>query len=159
MVYDQQHINKLENIIRWIVIATFLVSMKYLADALQYLTEGQTSTLFYVIESVIALLAFAFAAPAFIRLIYLRYKGGFNDYEPEGFITDILRKTCVKAFSLTFLFIVAIHNVEKVGTYDLSIRFTLDLVLAFSLAAFSLTFFSHLWHFTKLEKGYELNEE
>ena len=159
MTDKQPQIDRLEKIIYWMFIAAFLMAIKYLADALQFVTDEPVSRYLYVTESIIGFGVIVFALPSLIRLLYLRYSGEFNQNEPESYMVDSIRKTCVRTTGMTFLFIMIVRNTEKFDVYELPTKFTLDIILTFALASFSLMFFFQQWKLRKLEAVDELYDE
>ncbi len=151
MTNKKPQIYRLENIIQWMVVATFLIAIKYIADALQFITSDSLNHHLYITELALGFMTVFVVAPSALRLLYLRYTGEFSHYEPESFIVDIFRKTCVRAFVSTILFTIVVRKVERFDVYELPTKFTLDIILAFALASFSLIFLYYQWTLLKLE--------
>ena len=82
-------------------VGVFLMAIAYSASAALYLVDGELAIWLDRLELLLALAAVAIVLPMFVQFVRLQ-AARRGDCEPEGFVTEVFRKACVKAFSLTF---------------------------------------------------------
>jgi hypothetical protein len=79
--------------------------------------------------------------PGFVKSVRLRKEYGEACREPEGFIKEMFNKAAGKSFQFTFIFLIFLEMISRSYLAHLPTAFFLKLVIAVTLAIFSLTFF------------------
>jgi hypothetical protein len=122
-------------------IGVLLVAIAYAAGAAMYLVGDEIADYLDKLQLLLAVAAVVIILPGFIKYARLRAAGQCRAGEPEGFVAEVFNKACVKAFSLTFVFLIILEPLSKKYLTELPTNFFINLTLCLSLGVFSLTFF------------------
>ena len=122
-------------------IGVFLVTMAYVLSAAVYLVDEQVERYLDHLQLVLGIAAIVVILPIFVK--YSRLKARRQDGCPESdsFMAEMFKRAGTKAFSLTFIFLVVLDVVTKRELVDYPTPFYINLILAFSLGVFSITYF------------------
>lgn len=122
-------------------IGVFLVTVSYTLSAAAYLVDGPVAALLDRLEIVLGIAAIVAVLPIFVK--YSRLKARRHDACPEAdsYMAEMFKRAGTKAFSLTFVFLVVLDVVTKRDLVDYPTAFFINVILAFSLGVFSITFF------------------
>ncbi len=122
-------------------LAVFLISLAFACTALRFVVEGDIASHLGKAKLVFSVLAVILVLPQFIRVMRLAIKNRASGCEPEGFIVDVYRRASEKGFAFNFIFLLIMDVVTDNLVTDLPPKFFIDVVIAASLAIFSLSFF------------------
>ena len=123
-------------------IGVLLMAFAYVTSSAMYLVSEEVAATLDVVELLLALLAVAAVLPVFIKYVRLRSNRQCDQSESDGYMADVLKKACVKAFSFTFVFLIILEPTSEKYLTELPTDFFINVILAFTLGVFSLTFFS-----------------
>jgi hypothetical protein len=119
----------------------FLMALAYAMSAAMLVTSSDLAEVLDKLQLGLGILVILVVFPAFLRIVKLRRRSGSDCEETDGYIVAMFKKASTNAFSLTFVFLIIMQVVtEKIQT-DLPASFFVDIILAFTLGVFSITFF------------------
>ena len=121
-------------------IGTLLMTCAYAVSSAMYLVSEELVATLDVVELLLALSAVVVVLPVFIQYVRLRYRQQCSHAESDGYMAEVLKKACMKAFSLTFVFLILLEPTTEKYLTELPTDFFINVILAFSLGVFSLTF-------------------
>ena len=119
----------------------FLLALAYAMSAAMLVTSPEVAEVLDNLQLGLGILVILVVFPAFLRIVKLRRRSGSDCEETDGYIVAMFKKASTNAFSLTFVFLIIMQVVtEKIQT-GLPASFFVDIILAFTLGVFSITFF------------------
>ena len=89
----------------------------------------------------LGVLAIIVVLPQFVKLIRLMARMRSGQCEPEGFVVDVYKRAAERAFAFTFIFLLFMDFMIGRFWTELPADFVIEVVIAVSLALFSLSFF------------------
>ncbi len=119
----------------------FLVSLAYGASVFERLLEGETVAILDKLGLALGIGAIVIVLPQFISLIKRRKSLELGSGEPEGFVTDVYKRAAERAFALTFVFLLFMDIMTGRTLSGLSAEVAIKIVIAVSLAIFSISFY------------------
>ena len=122
-------------------LGVFLMALAYAMSAAMLLTSPKVADLLDKLQLGLGILVLLVVFPAFLQIVKLRRRTGRDCEETDGYIVAMFKKASAKAFSLTFVFMVAMQVVTEKLQTGLSPSFFVNVILAFTLGVFSITFF------------------
>ena len=123
-------------------LGTLLMTCAYAVSSAMYLVSEDVMATLDMVGLLLKLSAVVVILPVFIKRLRLRSRQQCNQSESDGYMAEVLKKACVKAFSFTFVFLVLLEPTTKKYLTELPTDFFINVILAFSLGVFSLTFFA-----------------
>ena len=126
---------------QYIAIGIFLVALAKASSALIFFAGEDMVSLLRYAKTGLGILAVIVVFPQFVRLVRLKMNIPSGCAEPEGFIIDVYKRAAERAFAFTFVFLVFLDYMTGNSWSHLPTEFVADLILAASLAFFSLSFF------------------
>ena len=124
-----------------IALGVFLMALAYTMSAAMFVASPGVAELLDKLQLGLGILVLLIVFPAFLRIVKLRRRSGSDCEESDSYIVAMFRKASAKAFSLTFVFLVVMQIVTEKLQTDLPASFFVNLILAFTLAVFSIGFF------------------
>jgi len=121
-------------------IGTLLMTCAYAVSSAMYLVSEEVAATLDVVELLLALSAVVVVLPVFIQMVRLRSRQQCGQAELDGYMAEVLKKACVKAFSFTFVFLILLEATSEKYLTKLPTGFFINVIRAFSLGVFSLTF-------------------
>lgn len=139
---DQQSVAEFVDIfMQRIALGVFLVSLAYGASALIFVSDGEIASYLGKAKLGLGILAVILVLPQFIKMVRFKMKRPSDGCEPEGFVVDVYKRAAEKGFAFTFIFLLIMDVVTDKVVTDLPPKFFIEVVIAASLAIFSLSFF------------------
>ena len=126
---------------QYIAIGVFLLALAQACSALIFFVGEDMAVLLGYAKIGFGILAVIVVFPQFLRLSRLKMNMQSGCAEPEEFIIDVYKRAAERAFAFTFVFLVFMDYMTRNSWSDLPTEFVIDLILAASLAFFSLSFF------------------
>ena len=122
-------------------LGVFLMALAYSMSAAMLVASPKVAEVLDNVQLGLGILVLLIVFPAFLRIVKLRRRTGSDCEETDGYIVAMFRKASAKAFSLTFVFLVVMQVVTEKLQTGLSASFFVNVILAFTLGVFSITFF------------------
>lgn len=127
---------------QWIILALFLMAIKYVLSATIEVTGEQAEFYLEIGEIVLAVLAIGIIIPIFIWKFRNLSKHQRKNYlDPNGYIFKILKDAVSKSWLITLIFLVFIEIPIKKFLSHLPPRFFIQATLAVMFGSFSIIFF------------------
>ena len=121
-----------------IAIVMLIMSVNFALTAGQFLVGDAVAEIMNNVQLFVMLAAVVWIAPSVWRCVV----SGVHDLlVPDSYILSVFKKAAVKAFSLTYLFLIFADVVARKQSFDIPTEFYLSCALAFTTAVFSLAFF------------------
>jgi hypothetical protein len=124
-----------------IALAVGLVSLAYASSALTFVVADSVSYYLDKVNLVLGLAAVALILPQFLKMARHKARNLSSTMEPEGFVVDAYKRAAEKAFSFTFIFLIFLDIMIENVWANLPAEFLINVIVSFSLATFSLSFF------------------
>jgi cobalamin synthase len=124
-----------------IALGVFLVAVAYTISAAKFFVSEDVAGVLDISSQVLGIIILIIVLPAFLRFMSMKRKNRETCREPEGFVTEIFDKATSKAFQFTFIFLIILEFVSGRYLVHLPGEFFIKLIIAVTLAIFSLTFF------------------
>jgi hypothetical protein len=121
-----------------VAIIMIVMSVNFTLTAWQYVASEAAGEIIDKIQMVSLLLAGAWIMPSFLRL---KMSGANEMFTSDSYIASVFKKAAVKAFSLTYLFLVVAEIAARADWLNVPSEFYLSGALAFTTATFSVAFF------------------
>ena len=120
--------------------AAGVAAMIYLANVAELFASGLLADLVGYGQIGLGLIVLVVYLPA---LLLFKSRGGHAEgiRSAGGFMNAIMRKAASTAFNLTIGFVVALSILDRTVLSHFTAKSAIDLVIAFALAAFSVSFF------------------
>lgn len=132
--------------------AMLLVAVGYFAEAATPYVSQQTAWLLGYVGMAVSAGIFIFLLPPFITYVrHCRGKGGHF----EGFVLEIFRKACVRAFEVTFIFLLILEVLSRSVLEIVPARTFLQVAVAVCVASMGITF----WILNRQARGDEIDED
>ena len=112
----------------------------YAASAGQFLVGEGPAQVLDVLDLAFALAAVAMVLPPFVKLLRLRRSDEWACANTEGFVGEVFRTACVRTFTLMFVLLVLAEPLSDRFLLQLPTNFFINVILAVTLAMFSLSF-------------------
>ena len=122
-------------------IGLFLLSLAYAMSATMYLVSDEVAGYMDRAQLALGILILLIVFPAFLKYLRLKYRRESECPATGGYIVEMFKKAGAKAFSLTFIFLIALELVAEKYLTDLPTPFFIKTILSFNLGVFSITFF------------------
>lgn len=122
-------------------IGVFLVSLAYAVSVFEQLLAGEGVEILDKVGKALGIAAIVIVLPGFISLIRRRKSLNIGSDEPEGFVTDVYKRAAERAFALTFIFLLFMDVMTGRALSNLSAEVAVKMVIAVSLAIFSVSFY------------------
>jgi len=122
-------------------IGVFLVTMAYVLSAVVYLVDAQVARYMEYLQLVLGIAAIAVVLPVFVKYSRIKARRQAGCPESDSFMAEMFQRAGIKAFSFTFVFLVVLDVVTKREFVEFPTPFYINLILAFSLGVFSITYF------------------
>jgi len=132
---------QLDKIMQKTALGVLLVACAYTLSVLKIFFDVPVVTFLDYTKTALGILAIVIVLPGFVKGIQLRREHGEACKEPEGFIKEMFNKAAGKAFQFTFIFLIFLEMISRNYLAHLPPSFFLKLIIAVTLAIFSLTFF------------------
>ena len=134
----------LDRFMRRTAIGVFLVSLAFASSALSFVVGKPLAFSLDKLELGLGLLAVIIVFPPFVKMIRRKFRDRSAVHDSDGFVADAYKRAAEKGFSLTFVFLLFMVFVSGRYFPDLPAVFFINVILAFSLGIFSITFFRRL---------------
>lgn len=118
-----------------------IVTLAYIISASEYFLSGILLSIVSYIQLGLSLSVFVILLPSFFIFAKLRAKNKQACSVAEGYISNTFNRAASTSFRWTFIFLLCVELTVKKTTLDLPFPFYIDLVIAFTLGIFSLTFY------------------
>lgn len=132
---------QLDKIMQKTALGVLLVACAYTLGVLKVFFDAPIVTILDYSKMALGILAIVMVLPGFLKGVQLRREHGEACREPEGFIKEMFNKAAGKSFQFTFIFLIFLEMISRNYLAHLPAEFFLKLVIAVTLAIFSLTFF------------------
>ncbi len=133
---------QVDSMMQRVALGVFLVSIAYAISAIRFFVSQESVEMLDIASRALGVLIIILVLPGFIKFMILKRNNRQACKEPEGFVVEMFNKATGKAFQFTFLFLVAFEFVNDDFIAGLPSEFVIKLILAVTLAIFSLTFFA-----------------
>lgn len=132
---------QMDKILQKIAFGVLLVATAYAISVIEFFVSTGNANILNNLSTALGVLAIVLVLPGFIKIIQLKRKHGAACKEPEGFIVEIFNQATGKAFQFTFIFLILLEIFNGAALAHLPGEFFIKLIIAVTLAIFSLTFF------------------
>lgn len=132
--------------------ALLLVAVGYFAAAATPYVSQQAVRLLDYLGMAVSAGIFIILVPPFIT--YIRHCRGKGSHF-EGFVLEIFRKACVRAFEVTFTFLVVLEVLSRSVLEIVPARTLLQVAVAVCVASMGVTF----WILSRQARGDEIDED
>ena len=132
---------QLDKIMQKTALGVLLVACAYTLSVLKMFFDVPVVTILDYTKTALGILAIVVVLPGVLKGVQLRRKYGEACKEPEGFIMEMFNKAAGKSFQFTFIFLIFLEMISRNLLAHLPPAFFLKLIIAVTLAIFSLTFF------------------
>lgn len=133
-----------DQILQRTALGVFLMAIAFAIGAGMHVVSDDTAALLDKIQLVFVVTAVIAILPTFYRYVRLRTKGECEFDETESYIGNVFNKAGVRAFGASFMMLAIAGPIGRKRLPDLSPEFFDYVVLAVSLAVFSITFFASI---------------
>ena len=125
---------------QWFATAMFVVSLMYIASALEFILPTYKSTL-SVLQVVCAVSTVIIVLPImYWKLFKLSKRDRTEYFQPDGFLFGVVKKAASKSWAITFVVVVlAIPLIKRLEA--LPPKFFLELTVALMVGTFGVLFF------------------
>lgn len=131
-----------DRFLRIVAFALLLMSVSYAAAAISHFAGPDYVDPLETVRAIFGLTAAGIVLLPFMRLMYLRAKGGKNcAKEPEGFIAEIYAKSTIMSFSVAFVGMVFMEPIVAKIRPDIPPEFVIQVVLSVMMAVLGINFF------------------
>ena len=121
-----------------VAIIMIVMSVNFTLTAWQYVASEAAGEIIDKIQMVSLLLAGAWIMPSFWRL---KMSGANEMFATDSYISSVFKRAAVKAFCLTYLFLIIVEIAARASWLNVPSEFYLSSTLAFTTATFSVAFF------------------
>jgi uncharacterized membrane protein (DUF485 family) len=121
-----------------IAVIMLVMSFNFALTASQYFVSDLTADVMDKVQSVAVLIAVAWMLPSLWRLKMSRANDSLMS---DSYIGSVFKKEAVKAFSLTYLFLVVAEIAARAEWFSVPTTFYISFALAFTTAVFGVSFF------------------
>ena len=112
----------------------------YAASAGIFLANEPVAEVLDYLDLALALMAVAIVLPPFIQLMRLRRSEEWACANTEGFVGEVFRTACVRTFTFMFVLLILAEPLSDRFLLHLPTNFFINVILAATLAMFSLSF-------------------
>jgi hypothetical protein len=127
-----------DDFISRIAVIMLVMSVNFTLTTLQYVVSESVGEVMDKIQAVSMLLAGAWIMPSFWRL---KMSGANEMFATDSYIASVFKRAAVKAFCLTYLFLIIVEIAARASWLNVPSEFYLSSTLAFTTATFSVAFF------------------
>jgi len=118
-----------------------IVTLAYIISVSEYFLSGMPLTIVSYIQLGLSLVVLIILFPTFVNFMKMRTSHKQACSEVEGFLSSAFNKAASTSFRWTFIFLLCVELTVKKTNIDLPLPFYVDLIMAFTLGIFSLTFY------------------
>jgi len=129
----------LDKFLQRTAVGVFLLTIKYVVSAAGFVVSDELADHAGWLQIVLSILVLVVVFPAFLKYLNLHRKKECPD--TSGYVIEMFKKSAVKAFSLTFVFLIAVKWMAGNYLMGLPTLFFINAILAFTLGVFSITFY------------------
>ena len=118
-----------------------LVGFAYAISVAMFFVGDELAGSLKILKKTAGLLVFVVVLPQFIKLMLMKLKLRGCEGEPEGFVIDVVHKAAEMAFSLTFVFLIAMQVVTEDFLPNLPAGVAVEMIVAVTLGLYCAFFF------------------
>jgi len=118
-----------------------ILTLAYIIEVSEYFLSGTISRVLSYIQLGLVLVVFIVLFPTFINFMKMKAKHKHACSEVEGYLSTTFNHAASTSFRWTFIFLLCVELVTKKASFDLPLPFYVELIIAFTLGIFSLTFY------------------
>jgi len=131
----------IEKFMNRVAVGVFLISLAYASSAMMFVVSEAMALYLDRLSFGFGLLAVAVVFPSVVKMIIAKRRAGAGSHQPDGFVVDAYKRAAERGFALTFVFLLLMDFLTGRFFVDLPAEFAIQIILAISLAIFSLSFF------------------
>jgi len=132
---------QIDQMMQRVALSVFLVAIAYGLSTAVFLVDESTKNILDKTSQALGIVILIILLPRFLKFVALRRRSREACREPEGFVVEMFNQATGKAFQFTFLFLIALEFLSDTLLVSMPGEFFVKLIITFTLAFFSLTFF------------------
>ena len=118
-----------------------IVCSAYVLSVIEYFLNGLALTLAGYLQLGLTALVLIVLFPTFYNFIKMRTSNKQACSEVEGFLSNAFNRAAATSFRWTFIFLLVVEMTIKRSSLDFPTPFYIEVILAFTLGIFALTFY------------------
>ncbi len=122
-------------------IGVFMLALSYVMSAAEYLVSDEVAGHIDRLQLLLSALIIVVVLPAFLKYLKLKTNKDKECPDTSGYVMEMFKRAGIKAFSLTFIFLIAVNWVAEKYLTRLPAPFFINATLAFTLGVFSISFY------------------